>query len=779
MIPCVWGLMIGLAVPTIDSGGPVYRGLDRQLAVDIPRLDGDVPMDGTLSAPQWRRAAVLAGFSEYQPVDGRAAEDSTQVLVWYARDAIYFGIRAFESHGAVVRATLAARDAIDADDRVEILLDPYDDHRQALVFAVNPLGVQEDGVWTEGGTSSAGGQSTSAQFGGNMNLSPDYVYASRGHVTPWGYEVEVRVPFKSLRFQDRDPQNWGLQILRIVQHTGEEDSWTPAVRASASFLIQSGTLLHLTRLHRGLVMDLTPEYTTKVDGAPHPRAQTYGYDGQAAAGATVQWGITPGLTADVTAHPDFSEVEADSGQITVNQRFALFYPEKRPFFLDGLEEYNTPNTLIYTRQIVQPDAGAKLAGKIGGTTIAYLGAVDTPDSTGAHPISNVLRLKQDLGATSALGLVYTDREESGQYNRVLGPDAYIARGGLSFSQVQLVDSWTRDAHGFHTGPLWDIVFADRTGRSYGTHYEIKGISPDFQAADGFVNRTGIVSGMLEERFSWYGSHAALIQQLNSVLYALPTWQYNHFAPLGAPIEGGLEEAVSATLHGGWVVTAAVTDSMQRFDPASYTGYRVVQGTDTTPFVLPHGLYNRWAGTVGVTTPYSVLSGGATAGYGATSIFAEAAPGRQLSVQTYAIWHPTRSLRINGSWTHQTIDRQRDGSRFATEDIPRVTVEYQLARALFVRYVGQYILQSQTPLEDPRTGQPLAVALAAASQLGALGTPVANSLYSDVLLDFQPTPGTVFFLGYGSTLGDPDTYRPEVLSRVADELFFKLSYRFRL
>src|SRR5438132_4478196 len=159
---------------------PTYDGWKKQLAVTLPRIEADPRVDGMLDEPVWRRAARLVGFSQYRPVDGRPAEDSTEVLVWYAPDAIWFGIRAFEPHGNVVRATLADRDNIDADDRVEILLDTYLDHRRALLFAVNPLGVQEDGVWSDGvGAGAAGGPSAGGRFDATIDMNPDYVYESR------------------------------------------------------------------------------------------------------------------------------------------------------------------------------------------------------------------------------------------------------------------------------------------------------------------------------------------------------------------------------------------------------------------------------------------------------------------------------------------------------------------------------------------------------------------------------------------------------------------------
>jgi len=510
-------LLLVLQVATATDPPHVYSGLKQHLNVAVPRIDATVTVDGVLDEPVWGAAAVLSGFSQYRPVDGRPAADSTEVLAWYAPDAIYFGIRAYEQHGTVVRATLAERDNIDADDRVVLLLDTYADHRRAMLFAVNPLGVQEDGVWSDGIEAAAGGPTAGGRLDATIDLNPDYVYESRGRLTPFGYEVEIRIPFKSLRYQSTDPQDWGLQIVREIQHTGYEDTWAPALRANASFLIQSGRLVGLTRLRRGLVMDATPEFTTKVNGAPE--TPTYTYKGEPDLGGTVRWGITENLGLSGTVNPDFSQVEADVGQVTTNVRFPLFFPEKRPFFLEGLEQYATPNRLIYTRQIVAPVVGAKLAGKVGSTNVAYLGAVDDRQQSvsGHNPIYNVLRLRRDLDASSTAGLVYTDRIDRDAYNRVLGTDVRAVWRKIWFSQAQLVGSWTREpgGGGAPAGVLWDATLYDRTGRAYGNHGEIEGVSPNFVAASGFVPRTDYVQARFFNRFSWYGRPGGLWEQVST------------------------------------------------------------------------------------------------------------------------------------------------------------------------------------------------------------------------------------------------------------------------
>src|SRR5881296_3877606 len=763
-------LALLLALQSGVPDPPAYDGSKRQLDVAPPRVEADARVDGVLDEPVWRRAAHLIGFSQYRPVDGRPAADSTEVLVWYAPDAIYFGVRAFESHGNAVRATLADRDNIDRDDRIHILLDTYHDHRRALLFAVNPLGVQQDGVWSDGvDAGAAGGPSAGGRFDATIDLNPDFVYQSRGHLTPWGFEVEVRIPFKSLRYQSADPQDWGLQIERITQHNGYEDTWTPAVRASASFLIQSGTLVGLSDLHRGLVMEATPEFTTRVEG--RPATPQYLYTGRPELGGTLRWGLTQNLNLTGTANPDFSQVEADVGQVTVNQRFALFFPEKRPFFLEGLEQFDTPNRLIYTRRIAQPVFGAKLAGKIRGTGIAYLGAVDNSDQSakGAHPVYNMLRLQRDLGPTSTLGVAYTDRIDGDDYNRVLGVDAHVVWRKIWFSEVQIAGAWTRDLGGARAGKLWTVTFGDRTGRAYGNHFELLGVEKSFQDTSGFVNRTDFVAARTYNRFSWYGRPGALVEQLTAIVHFAPIWRYHDFGRRHGTIEDTLENFWIANLRGGWQAQVTLSLNHFGFEPADYSGYRV----GAVPFAVPHDLYHLPGAAFIVNTPNRAVSGSVVVGYSAAAIFPEASEGRQVTVTTVAALRPTPALRLEARWVHQRLTRARDGSRFSTANIPRLKLEYQLTRAIFVRYIGQYFAEDQAALLDPRTGQPLFVNGDTARAI------VTNDFRNDLLFSYKPTPGTVVFLGYGSSLTEADAFQFRNLSRTSDGFFLKLSYLFRM
>ncbi|HUP90445.1 MAG TPA: DUF5916 domain-containing protein, partial [Longimicrobiales bacterium] len=391
----------------------VFHGRQNQTVVSIQKQNVQVKLDGVLDDAAWKGAVMLTGFSQFDPVDGLPAADSTEVYVTYTDHEIYFGIRAFEPHGAV-NAKLADRDKIFGGDYVDIMLDTFNDHRRAYEFVSNPFGVQADGVYSE-----------SPQT--NEDFTPDFLFQSKGRLTDFGYEIEMRIPFKSIGYQPKDVQDWGIQVFRRVQHSGQNQTWTPARKGTTSLLSQNGTLQGLSQLKRGLVLDINPVATAHLDGKPVAGNFKYG-SAEPEFGGNIRWGLTTNLTLNATVNPDFSQIESDASQVVFDPRQALFFPEKRPFFLENSEQLQAPSRLIYTRRIVSPNGAVKFTGKVGSTNIGYLSAVDDASlsATGDdHPLYNILRLKRDIGKQNTIGLVYTDKELAGDYNRVIGLDTRV------------------------------------------------------------------------------------------------------------------------------------------------------------------------------------------------------------------------------------------------------------------------------------------------------------------------------------------------------------------
>jgi len=761
---------------------PVYDGRAGQLTVHAPRIDADIKIDGTLDDPGWAQAARLTGFSQFLPVDGIPASDSTIVLVLYSRHAIYFGIRAYEAHGPV-HATLADRDKIAADDYVQILLDTSHDHRTSYVFGVNPLGVQADGILSEGMQSKASGLGAAAAARDTVDFSTDYTWDSRGHVTDFGYEVEVKIPFASIRFTSGE-QQWRLNIVRQVQHNGSQDTWAPARLAAASFLAQSGTLEGLTELSRGMVLDVNPELTSTTNGSPGPNGWRYGVQ-PLHPGGNVRWSMTDNLTLDGTVRPDFSQVESDVPQLSYDPRVALFFPEKRPFFLDGLEQFDAPDGLVYTRRIVQPDGAAKITGELAGASVGLLSAVDASSSslTGQnHPYINILRARREVGFGTTFGLIGADREEGSLYNHVGGIDTRTVFGGIYDLRLLGVVSSTHSDSVRGLGGLWGALF-ERNGHHLRLTWGITGVDPHFVDQDGFISRSGIVNTTFDNALIFYGKPDALFQSYTFDFAQVTTWVYSHFQALhrGEDVRWHFSNTVS--LRGGWSMYGNIFVETYGYDPTLYANYYYVAGHDTIP-------YNA-AKTTGNLPNLDIITGFQTPNWkhfdasvqvlsGFDDNFYEWSSAWILFINSTINYRPNDRARISLIYAQNQYVRRSDNTQVYVQRVPYLEIAYQLSRPIFVRFIGQYNSSWQANLrDDGRTNDPIVIRDPATGTFSPALRYVSNSVSSNFLFSYQPTPGTVFFLGYGGGYTEPWAFNFTGLTRTSDNFFVKVTYLFHL
>lgn len=754
----------------------VFNGRDHQLEVMPPRIEEpDIRIDGSLDDEDWQEAASLTGFTQYEPIEGLPSTEDTEVRVLYSPDAIYFGIQAFDTDPKGILARLGERDrSIFGDDWVRIILDTFDDERQGYVFYVNPLGIQTDGYWVEGMSRQRGSSTVSIDY------NPDFIWESDGRITENGWTAEIRIPYVSLRFPPTEIQSWGINISREVKRKGFKQSWAPLTKDVANTLSQCGHLVGMKDLKPKRLVELNPVTTGRRLGAAGPTS--FERDPfKAEAGLNARFGITRNLVMDATLNPDFSQVEADDSRVTVNERFAQFYPEKRPFFLEGAETFQTPMSLVYTRRIVDPAGGTKLTGKIGGFSVGYLGALDeSPKSLyegGAGALFNLLRVKRDVGRASSVGLLYTDRSltEGGDFNRVVAGDTRLILGSQHTLTAQTAWSWT--TAGGEAGspkPAFTAALA-RTGRVFAWNLAFQDYHPDFQAKSGYLTRIGEAQAIGNASFTRYGSPGAAVESASLGLRMESYFHHDELWNGGGPYEAEVQLIPTFVFRGDRTVTIILRNGYFEFPEDAYASYQVRDSEGTAvPFRLPPPLKNMKA--IAVTPRLRVTNQVSLSGrfyYRELPIYAEAGRGLELLAAPTLSLRPTESFSLSLSQTYARIWRRRDDTVFSTALVSRLTSQYQFNKSLFARFLIQYDLEDRDALLEPATGFPILIA----------GTPALDreegTVQGQFLLQYQPSPGTIFYVGYSRVMQGDYSYRWSDKDALADGLFVKLSYLLRV
>ncbi|MFC1659848.1 DUF5916 domain-containing protein [Gemmatimonadota bacterium] len=765
---------------TEKPGGTAYDGSARQLDISSP-LTGDarIKIDGRLDEPAWAEGALLTGFTQYDPVEGVPGTQVTDVRVLVSDDAILFGVRALDDDPGGVRATLAKRDGFGrSDDYVRFVLDTFNDGRRAYVFQVNPLGVQGDGLWVEG----------SDRRGDPIDWNPDFLWESAGQVDAVGYTAEVRIPLKSLRFPDVSMQDWGIQVVRQIQRNGYGESWAPMTGEVANKLSQSGRLRGLEGLDPGRFLEFNPVVTATRQGAWDSEREALARDPATGDfGMNMRYGVTSNLTLDATYNPDFSQVEADAGQIAVNERFALFFPEKRPFFLEGTDIFSMPQQLVYTRSIGNPVGAAKLSGKVGSFNVAYVGAVDEVGGEAEHPVVNLLRLKRDVGGSSSVGMVYTDRTLSGaEFNRVFGADGRFVLGQRYTLDVLAAGSADAQTAGdTEWGSLFSARFR-RASRSFTLNGSFEDVGEDFRARSGFIRRVGTTQLQARAGYTFRGAQGALVESWGPSVEVQGFWDRSDFWAARGPEESEVQLNLSAFFRNNIGGFLSYSRSSFGFGSEEYDGLYVgeVTGAEGSPF-LPASKFFEGLDAVrlrGWLRSWERVRASFGGGWSETPIFSSGVPADvadRWSADVGLTLFPTGSLSAELGLRHVSLLRQRDGSQYSSATIPRVQTRYQFTRALFFRAIGEYSSQERGDLLDPATGAPISYCDGTDGSCSIRAGSDSHDFRVEGLLGYEPSPGTVVFVGYSRQMRDTSAFEFREVSTRAEGLFVKLSYRFRM
>ncbi len=505
---------------TSGARGSIALPPEKAQPVRLTRFEKPPVIDGKLNDDVWKTAAVLKDFQQVQPGDNIAASKQTEVLIGFDAKFLYVAYRAFDEKDKV-RANIAKRDAIFDDDYVGLFFDTFNDQRKAYEMNFNPFGIQADGVMTEDG---------------NEDFSVDFVVESKGEVNESGYIVEVAIPFKSLRYEAGKGKLWGVHFYRRIKRFNNElDMWMPISRDITNWLAQTGHITGLEGISTERTLELIPTLTLSETGK---RVQTLTASdlGRAALpgerfenkpvtfepGLTAKFGITPTVTLDLALNPDFAQVEADQTVVTANQRFPIFFEEKRPFFLEGIDIFRTQSQVVHTRAIVDPDIALKLSGKRGRNTFGLLMASDnapgnfsdeerqeirrnvesdTPDDRlkflDKNAYIGVLRLKRDVGRESSLGFFATTYNFIERHNHLLGFDGRFKIDPKTVTSFELIGTTSRTffrdadlgSNIYRTGNAFAYSYVwDYTGRHFGYVFNAAGRTRDYRSDVGFVRR---------------------------------------------------------------------------------------------------------------------------------------------------------------------------------------------------------------------------------------------------------------------------------------------------
>lgn len=684
----------------------------------------DIPpvIDGKLDDPVWQKAPHETGFKTYHPDYGIEMIENSVVYYAYDRENIYFAFRCFDSQPNKIKATVNRRDNILTDDWICINLDTFNDQQSLYALYVNPLGIQGDSRFE----------------GGEEDFNVDTVWYSHGRIDENGYTIEMKIPFKSIRFSHKDPVEMGVIFERKIGRRSEAGTYPPLDPAQGpNFLTQTRPIIFYD-VKRYTLFELLPAVTYS-QRSLSDEGEWETLNGEGEGSLTAKYGITSRLILDGTYNPDFSHVEADAGQVDFNLRYALFYTEKRPFFLEGLEKFNFGASysgdplgeVVYTRTIVDPLVGLKLNGRIGKkNTIASIYALDelpeeVPDNN-AH--FGIFRYKRALAKDSFIGGFYTGRERTSGFNRVFGLDG----------QIRLNKSSLFGYHFFGSQTKADESSTQEDGHALGLHYfhntrnwilqlGLQDIGEDFQTETGYITRTGLTrfrSGLMRMFYPKSG----IIRRIDPMIHSTQirdkfSGLYETYNSLDLRL---LLLKDSFLLFGARYATEVFLD--EKFNRS---GARIIASSQFTKQLFFRLTYDYRKKIRYVDDPYQGSGNDASAS------------------MTYLPW---KKIHLSLSFIYSDFTRDSDSVKEYDYTIVRSRGTFQVNKYVFFRGIVEY-----------------------------------NSFWkqwvTDFLASFTYVPGTVIYVGYGSLYEKiqwaGDEYVPsDTYLETQRGFFFKASFLWR-
>jgi len=814
--------------PSQQQASP-QRSVQAPPALTIPRLSRAPALEDFLTMkPEGEVAQQMAkvtGFVQRTPHDGAQASEETAAYLGYDHKNLYAVFVCFDDPRRV-RARMSRREDVHDDDDVEIMLDTFHDRRRAYAFQTTPLGVQWDAIWTE---------ASRGEVGGNWDTSFDTVWDSRGKVTSRGYVVLMAIPFKSLRFPAGKQQEWGIILYRGIVRKNEDSFWPQISQRVQGRLGQAATLYGLEGISPGHDIELIPYGILRGFRALDTRDPDNPFfqnaEAQGQAGMDAKFVIHDHFVLDLTANPDFSQVESEDPQITVNQRFEVYFPEKRPFFLENEDYFRTPLNLFFTRNIQDPSAGIRLTGKEGPYSVGLMASDDRapglaipsfcPNSS-TDCLSNlyairsyftIARVSRDIWKQSTVGAIYTDWEcpTTGEFNRLGGADTRLkfndnwtleGQSVISSSSLLGLDPSislfsTCEANQFPfssgnagNGDYYAGSASKVQARRNGLHFNYDGfyedISPGFVTVPGFVNRVDIRDSEQWAAY-WFRPKKGWIVAWGPSFYNRYTFDHQ-----GTRLDTDYEPYLTIQARGRTTMVLIPYEELrERLRPQDFAfiGLENVPGDQD---------YHEHSSGASVQTSYFrkfTLGAGYRWGDGANFVPASILPPQQLlsrldKANAILTFRPVKPLKIENTYLFERLRAGDSNYLFAlgqlqlppgaigkgifNDHIVRSKWNWQFTPQLSLRVILQYNgLLANTP---GNTIYPYTY------------LPTEKEFNADFLITYLVHPGTAIYVGYNSDLQnlnreleqDPlaGLYSAKPFINDSRQFFVKVSYQFR-
>ncbi len=704
----------------------------------IPRVDVRIAVDGVLDEAAWLQAWSTTLDFEVQPGENTPAPIRTEVLVMHDANRLYVGFRAYDPDPAAIRAHLTDRDQAWTDDWVGVVLDTFNDERRDYLFVVNPMGVQMDQIETE-----------------LTGKTPwDGIWKSAATLTGWGWSAEIEIPFSTLRFQRSDePQIWGFDAIRgYPRNVSAQMGTFPRDRSNNCYLCQALKIEGFAGVSPGRNLEIVPTLTgSRTDQRDDlPDGPMVDGDPEVEFGLTARWGFTPNMTVSATLNPDYSQVEADARELAVNRPFAIFYPEKRPFFMEGADFFETTMDIVYTRMMRDPTWGLKLTGKEGPHTIgAYVVDDDVtnliiPGSESSSATSleesttaTVLRYKYDIGNRFTVGGLFTNREGSNYLNRVAGFDGDLRLSARDRVFIQILNSSTR----YPDTIVEDFdqpggTFDDWAAELYYTHQTrtwmwwalLWDVGTDFRADLGFMPQVDFQHREAGLGYQWNQVDGSWYTRMDVKAKVADTIDQTGFLLFH-------EDVVQFTIEGPLQSHSVVRPS------------RVREGFNGQEFDFNRLKLHFCAKPNGDSHAWLNLNGGGQVDYANTR------PGDFVNIDAGFWYRVGRHFFITPSYTREKMD-VAEGWLY-TSTIGQMEASWQFNSRCFIRAILQHVEDRFNPdlYSDGRGSE-------------------YQNLFGQFLFSYKVNPSTVLFIGYSdNSLADQNFG----LTQVNRTIFAKIGY----